>query len=119
MVRTDRSGDRSFGKVNRLHGRSNFQKVFQSQEGRKCTGKYCRITSTGSTNGETRFAIVISRGAGGAVRRNRVKRIVREYLRNNKDLWPSGEMIVIGVNKPVSDEAALTSEIETMLKDLR
>ncbi len=77
------------------------------------------MASIESTDGETRFGIVISRGAGGAVRRNRVKRIIREFLRNNKDLWPSGEMIVISVSRPVSDEAALISEIETMLRDLK
>jgi ribonuclease P protein component len=118
-VRTGISGDRSFVKVNRLHGRTNFLKVFQSEKSRKVTGQYCRITSIGATDSETRFAVVISRGAGGAVRRNRIKRIIREYLRNNKNLWPSGEMIVIGVNKPVLDENALLGEIETMLRDLR
>lgn len=71
-----------------------------------------------STNGQTRFGIVISKAAGGAVRRNRVKRIIREFLRNGKDKWPSGRMIVISVSRPVPDEAALIAEIESMLKDL-
>lgn len=119
MIRTGRSGDRSFGEGSRLRGRSNFLKVFQSEEARKCAGRYCRIARIESTDGETRFGIVISKGTGGAVRRNRVKRIIREFLRNNKDLWPSSEMIVISVSKPVSDEAALISEIETMLRDLK
>ena len=93
--------------------------MLQGKETRKSAGRYCRIADIESTDGETRLAIITSRGAGKAVRRNRVKRIIREFLRNNKDLWPSGKMIVISVGKPVSDEAALISEIETMLRDLR
>lgn len=119
MVCTGRSSDYYFRKGNRLRGRSNFLKVLQSEEARKCTGRYCRIASIESTDGEIRFGIVISKETGGAVRRNRVKRIIREFLRNHKDLWPSGKMIAISVSRPVSDEAALISEIEAMLRDLR
>lgn len=119
MARTGISGDRSFGKVNRLHGRTNFLKIFQSEKSRKVSGQYCRMTSIETPDGETRFAIIVSRGAGRAVRRNRVKRVIRELLRNNKDLWPARERIIISISKPVSDEGALLSEVETMLRDLK
>jgi ribonuclease P protein component len=77
------------------------------------------MASAESPDGETSFAIIVSGGAGKAVRRNRVKRVIREFLRNNKDLWPSGKMVAISVSRPVTDEAALLSDIETMLRDLR
>lgn len=119
MARTGRSGDRSFTGVNRLRGRSNFLNVLQSEEAKRDRGRYCRMASIESSDGETRFAIIVSRGAGRAVRRNRVKRVIREFLRNNKDLWPSHERVIISISKPVSDEGALLSEVETMLRDLR
>jgi len=71
-----------------------------------------------SDSSETEFGISISRGAGGAVRRNRLKRIIREFLRNNKPLWPSGKMIVIWINSPVADDKALSTEIERLLREL-
>ena len=68
-----------------------------------------------SISGETEFGISITRKTGGAVRRNRLKRIIREFLRNNRQLWPSGKMIIIKINSPVEDEAALVYEIEKLL----
>ena len=70
----------------------------------------------------TRFGIAVTRKAGDAVRRNRLKRIVREFLRTHKGLWatrpdrPEGRLIVIRISRPVIDEADLLAELEDMLK---
>ncbi len=44
------------------------------------------------TNGgpATRFAVVVARGCGGAVRRNREKRLTREAYRSLKGVIPPG-----------------------------
>jgi ribonuclease P protein component len=115
----DRSGEGTFPKSNRLRGRSDFLKALQSEEAKKYAGKYCRLAVAQSADGRTRFGMIISKGTGGAVRRNKVKRVIREFLRDHKDLWPSGKMIAISVSKPLSDETALISEIEAMLGDLK
>lgn len=63
----------------------------------------------------TRFGITVSRRVGGAVKRNRLKRVIREYLRNNKSLWPGGKTVVISLSNSVEDEKEMTSEIGKML----
>jgi ribonuclease P protein component len=67
----------------------------------------------------TKFGISVTRKAGGAVRRNRLKRIVREYIRTHKSFWPENLLVVIRINRPVTDETDLLIEIEDMLKSAR
>ncbi len=64
----------------------------------------------------TKFGISVSRKVGNAARRNRLKRVIREFLRNNKPLWPTGKMIVIYLSVLIDDEKRLTTEIGRMLK---
>jgi ribonuclease P protein component len=87
-------------------------------------GRWCEIvfaeTALGAEQAEpdTRFGISITRKAGNSVRRNRLKRIIREFLRNNKRSWPENKMVVIRIKAPVTDEADLVAELEDMLKNL-
>jgi len=43
----------------------------------------------------TRLGLAVSRRMGGAVRRNRIKRVLREAFRRQKDLWPQGLDLVV------------------------
>jgi len=48
--------------------------------------------------GPNRFAVVIARGCGGAVRRNREKRITREAYRSLKEtITPGHDLVVLVV----------------------
>jgi ribonuclease P protein component len=111
--------DRSFGRRHRLRGRSNFLAVLRGEGSSRSSGRHCWMACTEAPGRETRFGIVISSKAGSAVRRNRIKRVIREFLRNNKPIWPSGKMIVIGLKGSISSEAALVAEIEDMLKEIK
>ena len=111
--------DGKFGKNYRLCGRSDFLKVCRGQESIRVKGRYCRISSAEATIGDTRFGIAVSRKAGAAVTRNRKKRIIREFLRNNKTLWPSAKMIVITIDSPCDDESGLLNEIEQLLRKIK
>lgn len=42
-----------------------------------------------------RLGVVVSRRVGNAVQRNRIKRVIREYFRCNRDLFPMGDCVVI------------------------
>ncbi len=111
--------DRSFGRRHRLRGRSNFLNVLRGEGSARLNGRHCWMAGTDAPETVTRFGIVISSKAGSAVKRNRIKRVIREFLRNNKQIWPSGKMIIIGLKETVADEAALVAEIEDMLKELK
>jgi ribonuclease P protein component len=45
--------------------------------------------------GKRRLGIVVNRRVGGAVQRNRLKRVIREYFRNNRGEFPKGDCVVI------------------------
>jgi len=42
-----------------------------------------------------RIGIIVSSEVGCAVERNRIKRVVREHFRTNRDLFPHGDLAVI------------------------
>lgn len=111
----------SFPKACRLHGRTAFREVLRA--GRKITGGTLAIHYAGGR--PTRFGIGISKKHGGAVYRNRLKRIVREYLRQNRPSWPVDKWVLIrferrslGSHGPES-RLELIDELERLLKKIR
>jgi ribonuclease P protein component len=45
--------------------------------------------------GEARLGITVTRKVGGAVRRNRIKRLVREWFRGRREEFKSCDLVVI------------------------
>jgi len=115
MSSSDRRGDRSFGKSDRLKGRDDFLETIRGRESQKIQGSFCSISFAGSHEGSAKFGISISRKVGNAVRRNGLKRMIREFLRNNKQLWPRGGRVVISLSNPVENDDELIEEIGDIL----
>ena len=84
-----------FSKKERLRLNKDFERVFK--EGKKIwIDKYLLIIYTSNNLGYRRLGLVVSSKIGKASERNRVKRILREVFRRNKDLFPeSSDLIII------------------------
>ena len=141
VVAKSHADDNTFGRQFRLRGRSPFLGVMLGKDSQRRKGRWCEMiigepkdmgrpatrmagkpatkTAGKSPEPRTQFGITVTRKAGGAVRRNRLKRIVREYLRTHKRHWPENKLVVIRISGPVTDEADLLAEIEDMLKSAR
>ncbi len=68
--------------------------------------------------GPTRLGITASRKLGSAVRRNRVKRLVREAFRRHKLLFPSGlDLVFVAKRNAVdADYEQVVREIERLCR---
>ena len=69
----------------RLKKRLEFERVFK-QGRKKGTRKY-NIYWAKNKRVSSRFAVITSKGLGKAVLRNRIKRIIREIYRRNKEVF--------------------------------
>jgi len=113
-------GNNSFGRHNRLSGRTNFIRLLTPRYGSKrLKGKFCDLYYMPEEKATPRFGIRVTRTAGNAVSRNRIKRIIRESLRKSKNNWPQSMSIVISVSKPPENEYGLIGEIEDMLRSIK
>lgn len=76
----------------RLRRRAEFQRVFET--GRRAHGRYVTIiAATGASH--ARLGIVASKKLGGAVLRNRAKRLIRETFRTLDEAAPARVDLVV------------------------
>ncbi len=83
---------RTFPKEERLRKRRDIDRVFK--EGKAFKGGIFNSYVLRNSLGHPRIGIVVGRKFGGAVQRNRIKRLLRESYRLNKDLVDGGLDIV-------------------------
>src|SRR5687768_13196005 len=82
----DRVPRETFRKDERLRRRSEFLRA--QREGRRFATEHFLFFVFDAAGEALRLGITVSRKVGGAVQRNRVKRLVREVYRRNKSLFP-------------------------------
>lgn len=107
-------GERSqgFPRADRLLRRSEFMRV--QQQGRRVHTSHFVMLVVRASRGVTRLGVTVGRRVGGAVQRNRVKRLVREVFRLNRQLFPR-ECDVVLVARPGADRldyASVLGELE-------
>ncbi|MGQ9477949.1 MAG: ribonuclease P protein component [Candidatus Bipolaricaulia bacterium] len=82
-----------FSEANRLRTARDFQRVYR--QGKVLQGRYFKIFYLElESGGPPRLGLTAVRRLGGAVVRNRAKRVIREAFRLNKGLFSGLELIV-------------------------
>jgi ribonuclease P protein component len=88
------SSDRTFPPHRRIRARADFLRLQRGSRGAK-TPHFVVIAERGP-GPDRRLGVTVSRKIGDAVRRNRVKRLVREFFRKNRsELQPALDLLVI------------------------
>ena len=89
----------SFPKQERLLNRKDF--VNLNRLGKKYHTKHFIVIAKKNRSGINRLGITVSKKIGNAVKRNRIKRLIREFFRLNKNRVPvSCDIVIIGKKIP-------------------
>jgi ribonuclease P protein component len=87
----------TFAPQDRLKGRGQFLQVFR--RGERVDGDWFLLVAAQNDVGRGRLGLAIGRRVGGAVARNRARRLFREAFRRNHEIGPGSQDLVI-VGKP-------------------
>jgi len=77
----------------RIRRRGEFQRVFDA--GRRAHGRYFTIIAAPAPGPDTRLGIVASKKLGGAVVRNRAKRLIRQVFRTEPSPERPSDLVII------------------------
>lgn len=118
-ARTPSDAPEGFARRDRVVHRRDFLRA-QSQARRVHTPHFVLMAAP-VAGGRLRLGVTVSRRVGDAVRRNRVKRLVREVFRRNRTLFPSACDVVVVARAGAADldYAAVRSEVTAAQAALR
>ena len=110
-------GSFSFRKYRRLLNREDFVNVNRS--GTRSYTRHFVIIHKEHGLGITRLGVTVSKKVGNAVKRNRMKRLLREFFRLHIAQIPQGRDIVIAAKKDASelDLSEIQEELGTLVLD--
>ena len=95
MIQASTKRDERLRKEERLRRKGEFETI--AKEGARKHTKNFLVISRKNNQGYSRLGAVASKRLGKAVERNRVKRLMREFFRRNKDrLPPSTDYVIVG-----------------------
>ncbi|MDD5525264.1 MAG: ribonuclease P protein component [Smithella sp.] len=89
--------EQSYRKLERITNHSRYRTIYQ--EGVWRSSQHFTAITCSNSHGVRRLGLTVTKKAGNAVRRNRIKRLIKEYFRLNKSLFPAGYDVVIMVRR--------------------
>ncbi|MGB5812914.1 MAG: ribonuclease P protein component [Polyangiales bacterium] len=104
--------DQGFARTDRLRKRFEFRQV--QLHGRRIHTPHFLLVVQPNSLDNTRLGITVTKKVGNAVKRNRIKRVVREVFRRNRSMFPRGFDVVF-----IAKAGAHTIEYDTVLRELR
>ncbi len=102
----------TFPKEDRIRKRSDFLKIFKA--GAKCKTHHFRVSLCPNELGCRRLGVAVGKVVGSAVKRNRVKRLLREFFRSHKEDLPFSSDLVI-----VAQAGAAELNFQQVCKELQ
>ncbi len=82
-----------------MTSKSSYRTIYE--QGVRRSSRFFTLITCGNPNGAKRLGITVTKKTGNAVFRNRMKRLLREFFRRNKDLFPAGHDVVVMVKKNI------------------
>ena len=109
----------SLGKEERLLKPPDFKRVFHGGESRST--EHFRVFVFSNRTSKQRLGITTSRKIGAAAKRNRIKRLLREFFRLHKTLLPPSSDILFVAKKGADtlDYSGLFEELKILFKSDR
>lgn len=112
----DDTSSHSYRPQDRIRRRVDYQRVQRSKR-RVHTKHYLLVVAprpgVASDTDGARLGITVTKKVGNAVQRNRVKRVMREVFRRNRELFPVADVVVIAKRgAPEVDYVQALSEVQ-------
>jgi ribonuclease P protein component len=105
----------SFGKEEKILRKKEFSAAYD--RGKRLSSANFIVFLNPNQQGKLRLGITVSKRVGKAVQRNRIKRLLREFFRVNKERLPQAQDIVIVARKDTSAKKLeeVSRELEGLL----
>ena len=120
VSRSDEGGtDRTFPRASRLRARKLFLEVYE--RGHRVPSSFFILFGLRGATQQSRLGITATKKFGPAVARNRIKRVVREIYRKNRDTATSPVDVVVNVKMGAKEQSygRLEADLVSRLRELR